>query len=75
MSVIPECAGSIDKEVIHECFTHLDGILGNMNDTIHIVAEMMVDAMPVDSSTIHYVNVLDVCNNTITGVDYYDRTW
>ena len=35
----------------------------------------MADAMPVDSSTVHYVNVLDVCNNSITGVDYYDRAW
>ena len=75
MSVVPEGAGSIDKEVIHECFTHLDGVLGNVNDAIHVVAEMMADAMPVDSSTVYYVNVLDVCNDAITSVDYYNRTW
>ena len=75
MSMVPECAWSIDKEVIHECFTHLNGILGDVNDAIHVVTEMMVDAMPVDSSAVYYVNVFDVCNNTITGVDYYDGTW
>ena len=75
MSMVPKCARSIDKEVIHKCFTHLDGVLGDVNYTIHIVAEMMVDAMPVDSSTVYYVNVFDVCNNAITSVDYYDRTW